>query len=468
MTNGRSGSLAGLAAALLVAAVSCGQAGPQPQQPLLNGAKDTLAARLEAGLGFDVTLAGVRPGVLRKRLRVQVGDIGTVAEDPVTGVRVLQRRQWQRDPGLMLIEHRLVNGGRRSVQISSVAVADLFFRPRPPGAKTQPAGQVQAPAVHALETRFGLLNRRVSPDAPVEIGPKQALAMFVLSDERNGGGIVLALAAIDAWGFRADLDKAGRLHVRVEVGQAGRAATLEPGESLRLPPIALTAYRGGWARGAAKLRQFWACGYVDKPWEELRDHIGDLCRQATAKGTPFRTRLLLGRANLFVPASMLACEIPAPPAALRGPPLKSTLLSYLSGAWKDELLPDGLAGPVGKALAVVADLQAEIAHLLEDLYLRLLPLSNQSDQWQALQFHSRRHGAGVVLLFRQQSPAGRKVVRLRGLKPAAVYRVWTDTAPRAAVYRGRKLMVEGLPVTLPKDGSCVLRYEILRRAGRRH
>jgi len=255
--------------------------------------------------------------------------------------------------------------------------------------------------------------------------------------------------------------------VRIEVGQADEAVSLEPREALRLPPMALAAYRGSWRQGAGRLRRFWACGFVDRSWEVLREHIAARFRRATANRPPSRARVLLGGANFFVPASMLPCEITVPSARLGGEHLETTLRSYLSGAWKQELMPEGLTGPVARALEAVADLRADIAHLLEDLYLRLLPLATGTDQWDALQFHSRRHDAGVVLLFRQQSPVAQKLVRLRGLRPGAAYRLWNTPDAKIEIRRGNQLMAEGLKVSLPKDGSCLIRYEIVRTVRRR-
>ena len=459
MTNERVGSLAGLAAMLFASAVAW--AGQAASRPLVDGGRNSLASRLEPGLGFDLTLVGVSPAALRKRLRLQAGDIGTVAEDPVTGLRILQRRQWQRDPGVMLIEHRLVTARPQGVQVRSVAVADLRFRParRP---TTRRAARGAAPRLHVLGRDFLLHRHSVSAAAPVRIGPDRALPMLVLADERGAGGIVLAAAASEGWLLRATLDPRGSMHVRFEIGPADQAVAIEPGGSLALPPIVLAAYTGPWSSGAAKLRGFWASRPADRRWQAVGDHIAALCRQATAKASPSRTRALLGQANYFVPASMLPCRIPAPPRKLTGPQLQTALRSYLSGAWKEDLMPRGLPAPVARALEAAASLRAEISDLLEDLYLRLSPPVSGPGQWDVRQFHSRRHDAGVVLVFRQQSPLPRQLIRLRGLKGDALYRIWDSSTAQARPCQGKQLMTQGLRVTLPKNGSRVLRYEIIR------
>jgi alpha-galactosidase len=94
-------------------------------------------------------------------------------------------------------------------------------------------------------------------------------------------------------------------------------------------------------------------------------------------------------------------------------------------------------------------------------YYPLTDYSLQLDQWIAWQFDLPEKGEGVVQVFRRaQCAESAKTLRLRGLDPAAQYRItdFDETGPTKV--SGRQLMGEGLKVNIGKaPGAVVIVYE---------
>jgi alpha-galactosidase len=82
----------------------------------------------------------------------------------------------------------------------------------------------------------------------------------------------------------------------------------------------------------------------------------------------------------------------------------------------------------------------------------------------AWQFHRPEHGDGIVQAFRRpDSPFESARFRLRGLDPAARYRVVDMDSKHESEFSGRELLETGLPVSIPvAPGALVLTYGPLR------
>ena len=94
-------------------------------------------------------------------------------------------------------------------------------------------------------------------------------------------------------------------------------------------------------------------------------------------------------------------------------------------------------------------------------YYPLTDYSLQLDQWIAWQFDQPEKGEGVVQVFRRaQCAESTKTLRLRGLDPAAQYRITDFDEPGSTKVSGRQLMGEGLNVKIGKaPGSLVIMYK---------
>jgi alpha-galactosidase len=73
--------------------------------------------------------------------------------------------------------------------------------------------------------------------------------------------------------------------------------------------------------------------------------------------------------------------------------------------------------------------------------------------WDAIQSVSADQSQSVVMVFRARGGAPQQAIRLRGLQADAQYRVTLADAGSTSTYTGSRLHEDGVPVTLPEDGS---------------
>jgi alpha-galactosidase len=91
----------------------------------------------------------------------------------------------------------------------------------------------------------------------------------------------------------------------------------------------------------------------------------------------------------------------------------------------------------------------------------LLRYRTENDVWMAWQFDRPESGEGMVQVFRRpESPVTTEDLKLRGLDPAARYRVTDMDVPGVREMTGRNLMEKGLHVVLEKQpGSAIISYK---------
>lgn len=121
------------------------------------------------------------------------------------------------------------------------------------------------------------------------------------------------------------------------------------------------------------------------------------------------------------------------------------------------LWPDALKVKAAKHIEVYKS----IRHLLGKDFYALFPQPHTLEAWDGWQFHDPQTDEGCLIVFRVQSPQPQAAVRLRGLQPAASYRVWNPYDESSERLPGAGLLREGLPIELPLEGSRLLRYSPL-------
>ncbi|MBZ5563370.1 MAG: GH36 C-terminal domain-containing protein, partial [Acidobacteriia bacterium] len=90
-------------------------------------------------------------------------------------------------------------------------------------------------------------------------------------------------------------------------------------------------------------------------------------------------------------------------------------------------------------------------------YYPLTGYRTQDDVWMAWQYDCPEQGEGVVMAFRRPgSPYGSARFKLRGLDPAARYRVTNLDTSAAQEMTGAELSDQGLPVTLKRRPDSAL------------
>jgi alpha-galactosidase len=114
--------------------------------------------------------------------------------------------------------------------------------------------------------------------------------------------------------------------------------------------------------------------------------------------------------------------------------------------------------------ALLRKLTAEWREIAPNYYGDFWPLTQWSyalDTWIAWQFDRPDEGQGVIQIFRrQESPYETARFKLRGLDPAATYRLKDFDKEGTTEFRGRDLMEKGLLVTMEKaPQAAVITYE---------
>lgn len=110
----------------------------------------------------------------------------------------------------------------------------------------------------------------------------------------------------------------------------------------------------------------------------------------------------------------------------------------------------------------------EIAPFYFGDYYPLTPYSTGHETWMAWQFHRPDRGTGMVQVFRRDESIYESArLRLRGLNPAAKYRVHDIGTDSSTVQAGHDLMQQGLHVVMEKQpGARVIVYERVTPATR--
>ncbi len=98
--------------------------------------------------------------------------------------------------------------------------------------------------------------------------------------------------------------------------------------------------------------------------------------------------------------------------------------------------------------------------VLEGDYYPLTPYSRASSEWMAWQFNRPESGDGVVQAFRRKDCVeAAQTYRLRGLDPAAMYKITNFDEEGSTKALGADLMEKGLPVEIKdKPGAAVITY----------
>ena len=92
-------------------------------------------------------------------------------------------------------------------------------------------------------------------------------------------------------------------------------------------------------------------------------------------------------------------------------------------------------------------------HLLSGDAYHVLPLAQDADQWDGIQFCKRDGSESVLLTFRGASMESEKTIRLRGLKRSAAYTLSSFNNGEVSRAQGSDLADKGVTVRLPKTNT---------------
>ena len=104
------------------------------------------------------------------------------------------------------------------------------------------------------------------------------------------------------------------------------------------------------------------------------------------------------------------------------------------------------------------DVYKSVRRYLGKDYYPLFPQPQCLEQWDGWQFHDPEADEGFVLVFRARSPQEAASPRLRGLDATREYVLTDPYTGKENAVAGNELMVTGLPISLPIEGTQLLRY----------
>ena len=147
--------------------------------------------------------------------------------------------------------------------------------------------QVQLARVHGFGSDGWLREAEPKVDGPASLSETDSLPLAVVAAGRDEHGLAMAIERCPNWRLHASLEADGRLRLQVFAGEEKAASTLKPGETLRLPEIVATVYRGPWIKGLTSLQAMASCEDLmvsDRSTEGLRRLLSDL-RSAPWRGS---------------------------------------------------------------------------------------------------------------------------------------------------------------------------------------
>ena len=99
---------------------------------------------------------------------------------------------------------------------------------------------------------------------------------------------------------------------------------------------------------------------------------------------------------------------------------------------------------------------AKVIHLLPPRY----NVDGRGWGWDAIQAVTADQARSVVMVYRAMGDAGRKVIRPRGLKPGAVYRVLLEDSGSVCEASGDVLARQGIQIELAEMSAEIIRFDV--------
>ncbi len=121
--------------------------------------------------------------------------------------------------------------------------------------EVDPKATKDLPRVYAFTPDLAVRSEILNAGTPLELSNRDVLPLLVVAGRGNDGGIVLALNSAGPWRLKATLGDGGPLHVTASAGDEKTPLVLKPGESVRLPRVAMAEYRGRWQVGITKIQR---------------------------------------------------------------------------------------------------------------------------------------------------------------------------------------------------------------------
>jgi hypothetical protein len=109
--------------------------------------------------------------------------------------------------------------------------------------------------VHGFRPLLSLYDRAIGSTQSVEISTADSLPAWIVADERDSSGLLLCCSTGDACVLRCAQSEDGVLRTQVAWTPPATAATLLPGQSLKLPTCIVASYDGPWTAGVQALQR---------------------------------------------------------------------------------------------------------------------------------------------------------------------------------------------------------------------
>jgi len=136
------------------------------------------------------------------------------------------------------------------------------------------------PRLSSFSPDFMLRDSAIQAGQPVTFDSRDALPIMLIADGLGQSGVLLAAGGSEPWQLQATLDSDERLRVELTTGGERPALTVQPGESVTLPPVVLGSYQGQWLAGAVKLARFLDSESPDPDAQGLRKHVAEALKRS--------------------------------------------------------------------------------------------------------------------------------------------------------------------------------------------
>ncbi len=121
--------------------------------------------------------------------------------------------------------------------------------------QSDPASTVGLPTLYGFGREVELKQSPVGVEQPVSLTGAQDLPIFALADDEDQSGVLLVMGDGGAWQLHSVMTSKGQLELRLSIGDAAAPIEVLPGQSVRLPQLVMSTYRGSFGSGMIRLQQ---------------------------------------------------------------------------------------------------------------------------------------------------------------------------------------------------------------------
>ncbi|MBM4000254.1 MAG: hypothetical protein FJ297_12095 [Planctomycetes bacterium] len=127
-----------------------------------------------------------------------------------------------------------------------------------------PRESLGLPRIHTYARNLDLRDTPILAGESTEWTQRDAMPVLILADAEDKSGLVAVMPTDSPWMARSTIGRDGVWRFAWRSGEAGAPSVrVAPGESMRLPPVVVGAYRGNWLAGARRSNEILRADELD-------------------------------------------------------------------------------------------------------------------------------------------------------------------------------------------------------------